>query len=156
MKQILVLVALLGTITSVQLKKHKDMHNKIRNHNKHAYLQYEEHMDDQVDENPLNQEMFIQGLDDWHMPPADTNVQIEDPPKYGEIDLSMEGFDGKGGYEREKSIPQRFTAERDDRLMNSILSKYAIEVNVDGENTGHMFCNEKGARALSEEVLATH
>ena len=55
----------------------------------------------------------------------------------------MHKFDGKDGYER--NVPNRFTEERDDRLMNSIISKYALEVKVDGELTGHMFCNKEGA-----------
>ena len=53
-------------------------------------------------------------------------------------------------------MPERFTKERDDRLMNSILDKYSIETSEDGVKTGHFFCNREGAQALSNEVQGSH
>ena len=45
-------------------------------------------------------------------------IQTADPPEYGEISAYMDKSDANGGYERK--VPERFTQERDDRLMNSI------------------------------------
>ena len=73
---------------------------------------------------------------------------------YGELTAAEQGFEGAGGYKRE--IPQRFTEERDDRLMNSILENYAIEIKENGNPTGQFFCNKEGARALATEVRRTH
>ena len=84
-------------------------------------------------------------------------TQLEPEPKrYSERDPVLEGFDGVGGWDKDTKVPHRFTAARDDRLMNSIFDKYAIEVQVDDQRTGTMFCNKEGAKALSDEVLATH
>lgn len=45
---------------------------------------------------------------------------------------------------------------RDDRLMNSVISKYAREVKLDGKLTGAMYLNHDDAKALADEVLRTH
>ena len=45
---------------------------------------------------------------------------------------------------------------RDDRLMNSLISKYAREVKIDGKLTGQMFLNKEDAKAVSAEVLKNH
>ena len=74
--------------------------------------------------------------------------QREDPPKYSEQPAG--DSDAFGGYTR--VIPERFTQERDDRLMNSIVTKYAREIKLDGEPTGHMYCNHDDALSLAKEV----
>jgi len=45
---------------------------------------------------------------------------------------------------------------RDDRLMNSLISKYAREVKKDGKLTGQMFLNKEDAQSVSNEVLKDH
>ena len=97
-------------------------------------------------------------------PPASAKVQIGEkfpeeagpttPAGYEEIPAARSGADERGGYQRK--VPGRFTEERDDRLMNSLISKYAREVRRDGHNTGHMFCNKEDAKAVADEVLANH
>ena len=55
-------------------------------------------------------------------------------PDYGEVPAYMTGSDALGSYDRK--MPHRFTAERDDRLMNSLIKNYAREVTIDGKQTG--------------------
>lgn len=76
------------------------------------------------------------------------------PKGYEEIPASQSGADEKGGYTR--VVPKRFTEMRDDRLMNSLISKYAREVRRDGKNTGHFFLNREDAQDAVKEVLETH
>ena len=73
---------------------------------------------------------------------------------YEEIPASQSGADEKGGYAR--VMPVRFREMRDDRLMNSLISKYAREVRRDGHNTGDFFLNRDDAQDAVDEVLATH
>ena len=73
---------------------------------------------------------------------------------YEEIPAARSGADERGGYKR--AVPVEFQAERDDRLMHSLITKYAREVRRDGHNTGHMFLNEDDAKAAVAEVLETH
>ena len=80
----------------------------------------------------------------------DEDVQL----RYDEIPASMDGSPADGGYER--VVPEQFTAERDDRLMNSLISNYAREVKQDGKLTGAMFCNKDDAFAAATEVVSTH
>tara|TARA_B110000285_G_C14897649_1_gene501638 strand:- start:123 stop:404 length:282 start_codon:yes stop_codon:yes gene_type:complete len=54
-----------------------------------------------------------------------------------------------------REVPLQYTAERDDRLMNSLITKYAREVkNADGMSA--LFLNEADAKAVSEEVVNNH
>ena len=64
----------------------------------------------------------------------------------------MDGHDT--GYSR--NMPNRFSEERDDRLMNSIDGSYAREVFYKGEPTGHLFLNKADAKAAAAEVVANH
>ena len=73
---------------------------------------------------------------------------------YEEIPASQSGADEKGGYAR--VMPVRFREMRDDRLMNSLISKYAREVRRDGHNTGDFFLNRDDAQDAVDEVLKTH
>ena len=79
-------------------------------------------------------------------------IVIQD--KYDEIPAAMDGSPSAGGYTR--NIPEQFTEERDDRLMNSLIKNYAREVKTDGKLTGAMFCNRDDAFAASTEVVQTH
>ena len=64
----------------------------------------------------------------------------------------MDGHDT--GYTR--NMPARFSEERDDRLMNSMVGSYAREVFNDGKPTGHLFLNKEDARAAAAEVIRDH
>jgi hypothetical protein len=63
----------------------------------------------------------------------------------------MNGFDG---YER--VIPERFSEESDDRLMNSLIGKYSIEGETNGKPNGQFVLDRKAVQAVSEEVAGTH
>merc|ERR1711937_370903 len=58
---------------------------------------------------------------------------------YGEVPAYMDKSDAAGGYKRE--MPDRFTEERDDQLMNSVIGAYAREIKVNGALTGVMMLN---------------
>lgn len=81
----------------------------------------------------------------------------------GELDHYMpvfetqkaEGDAAQGGYQR--SMPERFSESSDDRLMNSMIKNYALEVkNEDGKPSGHFFVDRDNAYRASEEVVRTH
>lgn len=55
----------------------------------------------------------------------------------------MHGSPAHGGYDRK--VPSKYTTERDDRLMNSIISNYAREIKVNGQLTGQFFLNKQDA-----------
>jgi hypothetical protein len=52
----------------------------------------------------------------------------------------------------ERVIPERFSEEKDDQLMNSLIGKYAIEGEKDGKPTGEFVIDRKGIEAVSVEV----
>jgi len=84
-----------------------------------------------------------------------TNVQLG----VEEIDHFIPNFGGAtssaGEYDRE--MPRQYTEERDDRLMNSLIKTYAIEMKDESGNpSGHMFLNKEAARKVSAEVVSTH
>ena len=81
------------------------------------------------------------------------NVQIRGDD-YGEVPAFMDGADTAGGYKR--NIPERFSEERDDLLMESIIEKYAREIKVQGKLTGVMMLNLDDAKQLAAEVLGSH
>ena len=74
--------------------------------------------------------------------------------QYDEVPASMDGSEAHGGYNR--GMPDRFVAERDDRLMNSMVGAYSREVFNDGAPTGHLFLNKVDARNAANEVIANH
>ena len=45
---------------------------------------------------------------------------------------------------------------QDDKLMQSLISRYSIEGNTDGVANGKFYLNKEGARAVSTEVVHTH
>ena len=75
-------------------------------------------------------------------------------PEYEEMPAMMADSEAHGGYTR--TVPERFTQERDDRLMNSIIKNYSREVKLDGKLTGHFYCNREDAMALATEVYDNH
>ena len=77
-------------------------------------------------------------------PLSDTQLLQDDD--YSEVPASMIGSPSASGYER--PMPEEFSAERDDRLMNSLIGKYAREVKRDGNLTGALFCNKDDAFAV--------
>ena len=57
--------------------------------------------------------------------------------------------------EYKREVPERFSGAGDDRLMNSIISKYAIEMKdpVTKKPNGHFFLDRSGAEAIAREVI---
>ena len=89
------------------------------------------------DENHDNE--FIQI--DHHEFPNDELLQIgQSTPEIEELPASLDGYESFGGYDRH--VPDRFTLEKDDRLMNSLIQKYAIEMKVDGRETREFYLNK--------------
>jgi hypothetical protein len=87
--------------------------------------------------------------------PADkTNIQTAGKDSYEEIAAFNSGAEFGQGYNR--VVPKQYTEMRDDRLMNSLISKYAREVKKDGKLTGQMFLNKDDAQSVSNEVLKDH
>jgi hypothetical protein len=58
--------------------------------------------------------------------------------------------------EYNRVVPDKYTAESDDRLMNSLISKYSLEGKVDGAPSGKFYLDKAGMRAVSKEVVGTH
>merc|ERR1711935_607950 len=85
---------------------------------------------------------------------SDSDEDIQLKGDYGEVPAYMDEADTAGGYKRD--MPDRFTEERDDRLMNSVIGKYAREIKVKGKLTGVMMLNAEDASALADEVRRTH
>ena len=54
-------------------------------------------------------------------------------------------------------MPANFVEERDDRLMNSMIAAYALEMKDDkGQPSGHFFFDKDSARSAAAEVVATN
>lgn len=70
----------------------------------------------------------------------------------------LPGQSGKlGGGVYDRVIPARFQADSDDIFMRSVYNNYAREVaNKDGVPQGIFYLTKSDARALAQEVLATH
>lgn len=59
------------------------------------------------------------------------------------------------GYKRQ--MPNRFTQERDDRLMNSLIQNYALEMKDEkGLPSGHFFLDKDAAKKACKEVIMSH
>jgi len=80
------------------------------------------------------------------------NVQL------GDIDAftpSYNDSEAHGGYNRQ--TPDRFSGERDDSLMRSLIQDYAIELkDGSGAPSGNFFLNQEGARGVCNEVLTNN
>merc|ERR1711990_190481 len=83
---------------------------------------------------------------------AATAIRRDPGPPY---QPGQSGMLGGGTYER--VTPARFSADSDDIFMRSVIQNYAQEGSwKDGEPTGVFTLSESSARALAQEVLATH
>ena len=101
----------------------------------------------------LNNLIQIEEGSDSESSDEDENVQLKGDD-YAEVPAYMDKSDAAGGYKR--VVPDRFTEERDDQLMESVIEKYAREIKVEGKLTGTMMLNLEDAKALAAEVLGSH
>lgn len=84
-------------------------------------------------------------------------VQLDSNTQMDQIDAFTpfnNGQDAIDGYDR--ATPERFSGERDDSLMRSLIENYSLELKSDGAPTGHFYLDQSGAKAVAEEVLRTH
>lgn len=81
-------------------------------------------------------------------------AKATDPPKHTPV---TGGFMAWTPY-YDREIPSQWTAETDDRLMNSITSKYAVEEKdkTTGNPTGKFWLTKKGAKKIADEVAGTY
>merc|ERR1712046_89500 len=130
-----VIAALLGLVASSQVEVAKDqvIGHRARLAILNNLIQIEEGSDSESDD--------------------DENVQLRGDD-YAEVPAYMDKSDAAGGYKR--VVPDRFTDERDDQLMESVIKKYAREIKVEGKLTGVMMLNLEDAKALAAEVKSTH
>ena len=56
----------------------------------------------------------------------------------------------------ERVVPDHWTGAGDDKLMESIISKYSLEGNTDGAPNGHFYVTKAGCEAIAKEVIGTH
>jgi len=83
------------------------------------------------------------------------SAKPEDAPPQSKFDKPFTIHSHKSVfYDRE--VPEKFSKEADDRLMNSLISKYSLEGNTGGKPNGHFFLNKEGVTAVATEVVATH
>ena len=69
----------------------------------------------------------------------------------------LPGQSGANGLNYERQIPARFSGDSDDIFMRSVIQNYAQEhATKEGVPTGVFTLSESSARALAQEVLATH
>ena len=101
----------------------------------------------------LNNLIQIEEGSDSESSDEDENVQLRGDD-YAEVPAYMDKSEAAGGYKR--VVPERFSEERDDLLMESIIKKYAREIKVEGKLTGTMMLNLEDAKALAAEVLGSH
>jgi len=85
----------------------------------------------------------------------DTSDVMIEALKFENYLPNFDGMGAQGGYER--SIPSRFTEERDDTLMRSLIKNYALEMkDENGAPSGHFFFDKDAAYNASMEVVQTH
>lgn len=53
-------------------------------------------------------------------------------------------------------VPDQFSTGADDRLMWSLIMKYSLEGNSDGQPNGNFYLTQDGMKQVSDEVVATH
>lgn len=99
----------------------------------------------------LNQFRPDPALQPWAL----KQVSAEDMPRPTKIDKAFTpNLDDHATYERE--APEHYSAERDDRLMHSLITKYALEGNTNGNPNGHFYMTKEATRRATEEVIGTH
>ena len=84
-------------------------------------------------------------------------LRIENPYVYEDNTPGYKPSD-QGTLNPNRIIPERFTGDNADKLMHSIISKYAVETKdpVTKKPTGHFFLDRAAAEAISREVIGTH
>ena len=84
-------------------------------------------------------------------------LKIENPYVYEDNTPGYKPSD-QGTLNPNRIIPERFTGDNADKLMHSIISKYAVETKdpVTKKPTGHFFLDRAAAEAISREVIGTH
>jgi len=111
-----------------------------------------EDLEDEIEENGTEEEENGSEEELDEEPENKENVQLN---KFENFVPNFDGADAAKGYYRE--VPEEFTEERDDRLMNSLIKTYALEMKDDnGRPSGHFFFDRDAARAVSNEVVHTH
>jgi hypothetical protein len=120
-------------------------------HNDWTLAQLE--VEDEVDEDDDMEDEVEENEDElMEVPEDDENLQLD---RFEHFVPNFDGADAAKGYYRE--VPEEFTEERDDRLMNSLIKTYALEMKDDsGRPSGHFFFDRDAARAVSNEVVHTH
>lgn len=53
-------------------------------------------------------------------------------------------------------MPPHYANSGDDRLMNSLITTYALEGNTDGKPNGHFYMTKSGTKKACDEVIDTH
>ena len=95
---------------------------------------------------------------DWTLAQMDSDMSDDEMVQLDRFEHFVPKFEGagaQGGYERK--MPSEFTEMRDDRLMNSLIGTYALEMKDEsGDPNGHFFFDKDAARAASTEVVHTH
>ena len=96
---------------------------------------------------------------DWTNLQLSSSSSSDEDVQLGDIDAFTPVYsdtDAQGGYER--VVPGRFSEERDDTLMRSLIENYAIEMKnpTDGKPSGHFFFNKVAAKDASTEVVKSH
>ena len=87
---------------------------------------------------------------------SDSDSSDDDLAQTGDYMAGQSGKLGGGKYER--VIPANFGGDTDDLFMRSVLSNYAREESEEktGKPLGKFYLAESDAKALAQEVLATH
>ena len=86
---------------------------------------------------------------------APWSVAKEDPPKTTKITDAFHPHQHEvNGYIR--AAPEHFSAESDDRLMNSLITTYSLEGNTNGKPNGHFYMTKTALHSAAEEVTGTH
>ena len=79
----------------------------------------------------------------------------EDAPAKTKITDAFTTFDHLSSF-YERHVPDHWTGAGDDKLMESIISKYALEGNTDGHPNGQFYVTRAGCEAIAKEVIGTH
>jgi hypothetical protein len=56
----------------------------------------------------------------------------------------------------DRKVPEIYTGAGDDKLMESLIQKYAVEGNTNGVPNGEFFMTRTGLNAVAKEVIGTH
>ena len=120
--------------------------------NAHPDSTFSSHLHNDWTQVQLNQKNAIES-DDESSSDDEEDVDLQT----GDIDVFQAWENGAhdNGYTRE--IPERFSEERDDTLMRSLIQNYAIEIKDDkAKPTGHFFFNKEAASNAADEIVKTH